>query len=44
MTKGWESIKGCVCGEDFTGKTVEEKMAHVQVHIDNARRKEKHNE
>lgn len=41
MSNGLESIKGCACGEDFTGKTAEEKIAHIKMHIENARRKER---
>lgn len=36
MSNGWESIKGCTCGEDFTGKTVKEKIDHIKMHIENA--------
>jgi hypothetical protein len=36
----WESIKGCACGENLEGKTYEEKINHLKMHIENARKKE----
>lgn len=36
----WESIKRYTCGDDITGKTVEEKINHLKMHIENARKKE----